>query len=133
MGFQIFNLEEHSSNKKKILPSQECDVLCHFPICIYLMVFVPHKLNTDNSRCYCETLITDIVERALQTTQHQASANMPSPENHYSKMGLPSLPQSPIPTPSHRENIQRTYSCFTAASTLDSALLSVIKQSSSVV
>lgn len=108
-------------------------MLSHFPICIYLMGFIPHKLNTDNSRCYWEALISGIVERALQTIQHQASANVPSPENHYSRMGLPSPPQSPIPIPSHRENIQRTYSCFTAASTLDSALLSVIKQSSSVV
>lgn len=42
-------------------------MLSHFPICIYLMGFIPHKLNTDNSRCYWEALISGIVERALQT------------------------------------------------------------------
>lgn len=88
-------------------------MLSHFPVCIYLMGFIPHKLNTDNRRCYCEHLINDIVERALQTIQHQASANIPSPESHYSRMGLPSPLQSPIPTHpperTHRANTQRTH------------------------
>lgn len=84
-------------------------MLSHFPICIYLMGFIPHKLNTDNSRCYREALISGIVERALQTIQHQASANVPSPESlQQDGPAFPTpIPYShPLPQREYTENIQ---------------------------